>query len=125
MAVTYGVDITKLKRSKETTGIIKVEMFFKKHSNKAYRSVELEEIFKNKMSKYVVRNAVRKLYREGKLIKKQISQAKSFYYWNMVFEKKDNKIKKAWGKSPKKVSFVGTEIIRKPKKITFKLKGEK
>lgn len=105
MVATYGIDITKLKRSKETTGIIKVEMFFKKHSNKAYRSVELEEIFKNKMSKYVVRNAVRKLYREGKLMKKKISQAKSFYYWNTVFEKQNNKNEKAWGKSPKKITF--------------------
>lgn len=111
--VTYGMDVKKLQRSKETTAVQKIEEFFKRKKDKAYRGCELEKIF-NEHKKTTVRNAIRVLHERGLTIKKQLGANKTFYFWNTIFEK-----------SPKKVSFVGTEIIRRPKKVTFKLKGKK
>ena len=126
---TYGMSITKLKRHKETTGVQKIQEFFKTHKDMAFRMSEIEKIFKNKLTIFAVRGAIKKLYDTRILNKKQFLQNKTYYFWNKEREQRMKKLEKLKtprkSDKPTKVSFIGTEITRKPKKITFTKKKTK
>jgi len=80
-----GIEIKKITKLKNNIDIIKD--FFRRHKNKAFRSVELVKKF-NWMNKNTVRSGVVTLYNMGYLDKKQVSQNKTYYFWNRKNERK-------------------------------------
>lgn len=90
---TYGMNITKLKRHKEVTGLQKIENFFRRNKTKAFRGYEIEKIFQGKLTRYIIRNSIRKLYARHILDKKQFMSNKTYYFWN---EKKEKESDKKW-----------------------------